>query len=421
MDAQAVEDESPPNGGPGRPEGDDPARREGYLLLEDGRRFEGRYLGPPEGARGEAVFTTVLTGYQEVLTDPSFAGQIVVMTAPMMGVYGTDPADEQSRRPWVAGFVVRHLSAASGETGAPADGPTSERAARAAEEAPELAAYLRRHGIPTLTEVDTRAVTRHIREAGAMRAAMFPAAVPTAEAERRLRAEPPMRGRDLATRVSAPEPYELAPAGPARGLVLCLDYGVKRRSLELIRDAGFSVRVLPADTTPEALLGAGASGLFVSNGPGDPEAVPGAVERIRAASDAGLPVFGICLGHQLVARAFGGRNFKLAYGHRGGNHPVKNLETGAVEITSQNHGFAVVAGEVEGEEVAGAPALRVTHRNLNDGTIEGLAHRERAVFAVQYHPESAPGPHDSRYLFERFVTAMTELSRPQEVDSAGSA
>lgn len=373
---------------------------QGYLLLEDGRRFDGRYLGPEGGGRGEVVFTTVLTGYQEVLTDPSFAGQIVVMTAPMMGVYGVDEADAQSRRPWVAGFVVRHLSRRTGQ------GRSGET----------LTDYLREHRIPTLTAVDTRAVTRHIRDKGAMRAIIAEADVPVDAARRRLLEEPPMEGRDLASRVTCPEPFELAPRGESRGLVLCLDYGVKRRSLELLLDAGYRVRTVPADTPVETLTGSGASGLFVSNGPGDPEAVPGAVERIRAVVEAGMPVFGICLGHQLVARAFGGRNYKLPYGHRGGNHPVKNLETGEVEITSQNHGFAV-AGEDDG--VTGAPDLVVTHRNLNDGTIEGLAHRLLPVFAVQYHPESAPGPHDSRYLFRRFVAAMTEMSEPQAVDSSG--
>lgn len=364
--------------------------RDGYLLLEDGRRFEGSYRGPEGGGRGEVVFTTVHAGYQETLTDPSFAGQIVTMTAPEMGVYGTRAGDAQSRRPWVAGFVVRHLSPFT--------------AAGRAEGT--LPGYLARWGIPTLAGADTRAITRHIREAGAMRAVLVPDEVPPEEALRRVRGEPPMQGRDLATRVSVPEPRELAPEGEERGLVLCLDYGVKERSLDLLRAEGFRVRVLPAGTPPERLLETEARGLFVSNGPGDPEAVPGAVERIRAASDGGMPVFGICLGHQLVARAFGGRNFKLPYGHRGGNHPVKNLQTEAVEITAQNHGFAVVGGE---GGVAGAPGLRVTHLNLNDGTIEGLAHRERPVFAVQYHPESAPGPHDSRYLFRRFVKAMTEL------------
>jgi carbamoyl-phosphate synthase small subunit len=367
-----------------------PQARHGYLLLEDGRRFDGQYLGSEDGGRGEIVFTTVMTGYQEVLTDPSFAGQIVVMTAPMMGIYGVHDEDAQSRRPWAAGFVVRHLSQTVGAGSTDGD----------------LISYLREHRIPTLVGADTRALTRHIRDAGAMRSVLFDASVPEARALEALRSEPPMAGRDLATRVSCEVPYERPARGPERGVALCLDYGVKERSLDLLRDAGFRVRVVPAAAGVESMREAGARGVFVSNGPGDPEAVPGAAERIRSLSDSGLPVFGICLGHQLIARAFGGRNFKLPYGHRGGNHPVKNLDTGAVEITSQNHGFAVLE---EDGRIVGAPDLYVTHRNLNDGTVEGLAHRGRPVFAVQYHPESAPGPHDSRYLFDRFVLAMTEL------------
>ncbi len=372
--------------------------RPGYLLLEDGRRFDGDYLGSEREGAGEVVFTTVMTGYQEVLTDPSFAAQIVVMTAPMQGVYGVRDPDVQSRRPWVAGFVVRHLSTRIGS------GPANAN----------LPDYLVEHQIPTLVGADTRAVTRHIRDAGAMRALLAHDGVPESRARERLAAEPDMSGRDLATAVSTTEPYELGALDASeRGLVLCLDYGVKTRSLDLIRRAGYRVRVVPCDTSADDLLSAGAHGVFVSNGPGDPEAVPGAVQRIRALSDAGLPLFGICLGHQLIARAFGGRNFKLPYGHRGGNHPVINYDTGAVEITSQNHGFAV---HEENGAIAGAPDLRITHRNLNDGTVEGLVHRERPVFAVQYHPESAPGPHDSRYLFDRFVGAMSEIKAQQRFE-----
>ncbi|MFW6192279.1 MAG: glutamine-hydrolyzing carbamoyl-phosphate synthase small subunit [Gemmatimonadota bacterium] len=364
--------------------------RDGYLLLEDGTRFDGHVPTDARTGVGEVVFTTNMTGYQEVLTDPSYAGQIVVMTAPMMGVYGTRGDDAQSRRPWVAGFLVRELS--SGPEGWRSEG--------------SLEGYLEEHDIPTLVGVDTRMVTRHIRDAGAMRGVIAPSSLDEAGAMERLRAEPSMKGRDLATEVSTPEPYELEADGVERGRVLCMDYGVKRRSLDLIRRSGYRVRVVPADTSADELLAADASGVFVSNGPGDPDAVPGAVERIRALAEAEVPLFGICLGHQLVARTFGGRNFKLRYGHRGGNHPVRNLDTGRVEITSQNHGFSV-EGDAEG--VAAAEDLRVTHMNLNDGTIEGLEHRELPVFAVQYHPESAPGPHDSRYLFDRFVTAMSSV------------
>ncbi len=359
----------------------------GYMLLEDGSCFDGWLAGKLDGGCGEAVFTTNLTGYQEVLTDPSYAGQIVVMTAPMIGNYGVTATDAQSRRPWVSGFVIRELSPTT--TGWRAEG--------------SLSAYLAEHGIPTLVGADTRAITRRIREVGAMRAIIAPATMSANEARDRLDAEPPMTGRDLASLVSIEEPYELAPEGEERGLVLCLDYGVKRQSLDLIRGEGFRVRVLPASTPVDEMLAGSPCGLFISNGPGDPEAVPGATERILAVSDAGIAVFGICLGHQLLALSFGGRTFKLPYGHHGGNHPVQNLDTGVIEITSQNHGFAVTE---EDGRIAAAEQLRITHRNLNDGTIEGLAHTERPVFGVQYHPESAPGPHDSRYLFDMFVAAM---------------
>jgi carbamoyl-phosphate synthase small subunit len=366
---------------------------DGALLLEDGRRFPGALAGSRDAGAGEIVFTTNLSGYQEVLTDPSFAGQIVVMTAPMIGNYGVTELDAQSRRPWVAGFIVRELSGA--RSGWRTEGP--------------LPAYLERHDIPTLVGVDTRAVTRHVRELGAMRGLIVPAAWSEDRAMERLRAEPPMQGRDLATGVSTPEPYEIEATGDERGLVVCIDYGVKQRSLDLISAAGFRVRVVPALVEPNEILEVRPTGVFVSNGPGDPEAIPGAPDKLRILADAGLPVFGICLGCQLIARAFGGDTWKLAYGHRGGNHPVRNLDTGAVEITSQNHGFAILG---EGEAVAGAPALRVTHRNLNDGTIEGVAHSNLPVFAVQYHPEAAPGPHDSRYLFDRFVEAMSASIAP---------
>jgi len=366
---------------------------DGALLLEDGRRFPGTLAGSGTAGVGEIVFTTNLTGYQEVLTDPSFAGQIVVMTAPMIGNYGVTARDDQSRRPWVAGFIVRELSGAR-------DGWRTEES---------LPAYLEQHDIPTLVGVDTRAVTRHVRELGAMRGLIVPATWSEERALKRLRAEPPMQGRDLATGVTTPEPYEIEAVGEERGLVVCLDYGVKQRSLDLIASAGFRVRVEPASAAVQEILTLQPAGVFVSNGPGDPEAIPGAPEKLRDLAEAGLPIFGICLGCQLIARAFGGSTWKLPYGHRGGNHPVRNLDTSTVEITSQNHGFAIVGDE---DEVAGAPALRVTHRNLNDGTIEGVAHSDLPVFAVQYHPEAAPGPHDSRYLFDRFVEAMSASIAP---------
>jgi len=356
-------------------------------MLEDGREFAGTFVGDAPAA-GELVFTTNMTGYQEVLTDPSFAGQIVVMTAPMVGNYGVHEADAQSRRPWVEGFVVREL----------------RESLRSWRSSGSLVAYLLEHRIPVLAGVDTRGVTRHIRSLGAMRALVAPAEIDRTRARELLLAEPEMIGRDLTSDVTTPDSYVVEPVRQAAGTVVCLDLGVKRRSLELLAGAGYRVRVVPGKTTAEDILGCGPAGLFVSNGPGDPAAVPGAAGTLREVAEAGVPVFGICLGCQLVARAYGGHTFKLPYGHRGGNHPVRNLETGLVEITSQNHGFAVA--ETEAAEVDGAPDLVVTHRNLNDGTIEGLRHRRRPVFAVQYHPEAAPGPHDSRYLFERFIDAM---------------
>lgn len=360
---------------------------DGILLLEDGTEFAGR-LGSDAVGAGEVVFTTNMTGYQEVLTDPSFAGQIVVMTSPMIGNYGVNSLDAQCTRPWVAGFVVREMR----------DNQDAWRAEGS------LPAYLRAHGIAVLQGVDTRAVTRRIRSLGAMRALIARADIDRTEARARLEAEPEMMGRDLASVVSTPEPYVVEAHGKAVGEVVCLDLGVKRRSLDLLAAEGFKIHVLPGRSSAAEVLAVSPAGLFVSNGPGDPEAVEGVAEVIRNVAESGVPVFGICLGCQLVARAFGGQTFKLPYGHRGGNHPVRRSDTGMVEITSQNHGFAVVE---EDGGVAGAPALEITHRNLNDGTIEGVQHLDLPVFAVQYHPEAAPGPHDSRYLFRRFVEAMS--------------
>lgn len=359
----------------------------GYLVLEDGHRFPGWLAGSQEVGEGEVVFTTNLTGYQEVLTDPSFAGQIVVMTAPLIGNYGVADADAQSRRPWVSGFVTRELSVRS--------------AGWRAEEG--LLEYVHRHGIPCLTGVDTRAVTRHVRALGAMRAIIVPASWSPSRSLERVAASAPMEGRDLASQVTTPEPYTVAAGKDSHGVVVCLDFGVKRRSIDLIAGAGFDVRVLPAWSRMEEILEERPAGVFLSNGPGDPAAIPEAPRRIRELTSAGLPVFGICLGCQLLALAFGGKTFKLPYGHRGGNHPVRDLSTGKVEITSQNHGFAIVG---DGDGIPGAPELEVTHRSLNDGTIEGVRHRRLPAFAVQYHPEAAPGPHDSRHLFDRFVEAV---------------
>jgi carbamoyl-phosphate synthase small subunit len=363
-------------------------REPGYLLLEDGRRFDGELMGASVTSLGEAVFNTSMTGYQEVLTDPSYAGQIVTMTYPLIGNYGVNEEDAESRAVQVAGFVVRELSATY----------SNWRGTRSLDE------YLSTAGVAGLTGVDTRALTIHLRSAGAMRAGIAAADVAESELREKIAAHPRMEGLDLTCGVSTTEPYDVAAVGAAKYRVLAYDFGVKRHSLDLLAERGCRVTTLPSVTAAEAILEREPDGLFVSNGPGDPEAVGHALETIRLLSERGVPIFGICLGHQLIARAFGGRTYKLLYGHRAGNHPVRRLSDGAVEITAQNHGFAV---RREGEDgVEGAAALRMTHLNLNDQTMEGLEHRELPVFSVQYHPEAAPGPHDSVYLFDRFTAAM---------------
>ena len=360
------------------------------LMLEDGRVFTGESYGAGGTAFGEVVFNTSMTGYQEVLTDPSYTGQLVAMTYPLIGNYGVNPTDEESAGPQVAGFILH-------------EAPPVHSSWRATE---PLHDYLARTGVVAIQGVDTRALTRHIRSLGSMRAAIAPEAGDALlEA---IRAQPSMEGLDLADGVSTPERYTVQPAGDRRYRVLAYDFGVKSHSLQLLAERGCEVTVIPSHTPVEEIVASGADGLFVSNGPGDPEAVPHALDSIRELGERDVPVFGICLGHQLISRAFGATTYKLLYGHRGGNHPVRRVSDGAVEITSQNHGFAVKGDE---SGIPGAPGLRVTHVNLNDGTVEGVEHREQPVFSVQYHPEAAPGPHDSRYLFDRFVDEMARRAR----------
>lgn len=359
-----------------------------YLLLEDGRRFDGVSLGRRKLTLGEVVFNTSMTGYQEILTDPSYTGQLVTMTYPLIGNYGVNQEDRESPVPQVSGFIVREASRMH----------SSWRATGGLDE------YLDAHGIAGIADIDTRALTRHIRSEGAMRGAIAPAEMPADEVMDRIQAHPQMEGLDLACGVSTDEPYEVPAVGDERFHVLAYDFGVKAHSPMLLAERGCRVTVIPADTSSEVILADPPDGLFVSNGPGDPAAVEAAQEAILGLAEANVPVFGICLGHQLIARAFGARTFKLPFGHHGGNHPVKNLDREAVEITSQNHGFAVKGGE--GDEIPGAPELRLTHVNLYDGTVEGVEHRTLPVFSVQYHPEAAPGPHDSQYLFDRFLALM---------------
>ncbi len=359
----------------------------GFLLLEDGTLFLGRLHAPLDApAVAEVVFTTSMSGYQETFTDPSYRGQIVVMTAPMIGNYGVNSEDPESGRPQIAGVVVRELSE-----------PYSNWRAEQG-----LGPWLAAAKVPVLSEVDTRRLTRHLRTVGVMRGLIGAGTEPTAAHKSELAACPSMAGLDLASRVTTEKPYLWGDA-KAKKHIVAYDYGIKRNILRMFEQRGCRVTVVPSTTPPAEVLAKKPDGVFLSNGPGDPEAVTYAPAAIKSIADAGVPIFGICLGHQLLGITFGGRTTKLPYGHRGGNHPVKDLESGEVLITSQNHGFAVEGTE---KGIPGAPELAVTHLNLNDGTVEGLRHRSKPIFGVQYHPEAAPGPHDAVPHFDEFMAAI---------------
>ena len=369
---------------------------EATLFLEDGRVFRGQGHGFEGEAVGEVVFNTSMSGYQEILTDPSYAGQIVTMTYPLIGNTGINPEDIESRRPFLEAFVVRRM------TPHPSNWRMSE----------PLGEYLRRHKIPAISDVDTRALVRHIRTKGAMRAIVSLVDHDTESLRRKVQESPEMVGRDLASVVTTGQRYE------ARGEpmdfvefsdlqsdsentchVVAYDFGIKTNILRDLAHGGARVTVVPSRTSAADVLDLNPDGIFLSNGPGDPQAVDYAVKNVRELVGK-KPVFGICLGHQIMALALGARTFKLKFGHHGGNHPVMNVDSGRVEITAQNHGFAVDPESLNDEEV------RITHLNLNDQTVEGFEHRSLPVFSVQYHPEASPGPHDAYYLFQKFFEQM---------------
>ena len=369
-------------------------RRRALLVLEDGTTLEGTAFGAEGTAFGEVVFNTAMTGYHEVLSDPSYTRQIVVMTSVHQGNYGIAAPDAESGGLHPTAFVVRDASRIASNH-------------RATSTLPETLAA---SGVVGVAEVDTRLLTRRIRDRGALRGAVSSETLDAATLLDAVREQPEMTGSDLATPVTTTEPYDVpATAAPSRGgepyRVVCLDFGLKRNQLRLLTAHGCDVTVVPATTPAAEVLARRPDGLFCSNGPGDPAAVLGPIRAIRDVVAAGVPTFGICLGHQLLGLAAGARSYKLPFGHHGVNQPIRNLSRAQVEIASHNHGFAIDAATLPGDDGPFGPAVE-THRNLNDGTNAGLALVEQPAFSVQYHPEAAPGPHDSRYLFEDFCRLM---------------
>ena len=362
-----------------------PTPQPAVLLLSDGTRFDGYAAGAIGTTTGEICFNTGMTGYQEVFTDPSYAGQILVTTNSHIGNYGAADADDESKQVQIAGLVVREFADMFSRK--LADG--------------SLQGYLERNKLVAIRGVDTRALVRHIRECGAMNAIVSSDGTSIAALEEKLKGAPSMEGLELASGVSTTEPYDI-PAQPERFRVAVMDFGTKRNILRNFTKRGISVRVFPAKTAFSDIQSFAPDGVFLSNGPGDPSAMPYAVAFTKAVLERGLPLFGICLGHQILALALGIPTYKMHHGHRGINHPVKNLRTGLCEITSQNHGFGVSPEAI----LANTDLIEVTHQNLNDETIEGLRVKGKPAFSVQYHPEASPGPHDSVYLFDEFVDLL---------------
>lgn len=388
--------------------------RPALLALADGAVFHGAAFGAQAVGVGEVCFNTSMTGYQEIVTDPSYAGQIVTMTYPEIGNVGTTPEDDESARPFLSGFVVKELF----------EEPSNWRARES------LDAFLRRNGVPALAGIDTRALVRRIRDRGFQTGVLStdPREQDAAALVARARSAPALDGRDLVAEVTCAAPYEwqegawvgvegqLPRSQPpaARMRVVAYDLGVKRNILRLLVEQGFDVTVVPAGTSADAALAHRPDGVFLSNGPGDPAAVAGVPETVRRIAERDVPIFGICLGHQILGLALGGRTHKLKFGHHGGNQPGQDLHSGKVAICAENHGYAVDADSLT---AAGEP-VEITHRNLNDGTVEGLAHSRRPLFSVQYHPEASPGPHDAAYFFGRFRELVARRKSGEAVSGA---
>ncbi len=359
--------------------------KKAILVLEDGRTFRGQSFGAEGETFGEMVFNTSMTGYQEILTDPSYAGQIVCMTYPLIGNYGVNEEDVESKRPWVEGFVIRESSPIVSNW-------------RSTE---SLDSYLKRNKIVGIERIDTRALVRHIRDKGAMRAVISSVDLDEKSLLEKVLQSPEMKDRELASKVTTDKFFEIPAEGKEQFHVVCYDFGVKTNSLRNFAKEGCRITVVPSETPAEKILELKPDGIFLSNGPGDPAAMQSVIEEIKKLTEQNVPMFGICLGHQILGQTFGGETYKLKFGHRGGNQPIKDLVTGTVEITSHNHGFAIDAESLPEN-------VEITHINLNDETVAGIKHKTLPVFSVQYHPEAAPGPHDAEHHFKRFVQLMKE-------------